>query len=420
MVSAPPRVHREHRRIRSLNLGALPVGAASGVAWSAAMPIDPATQATVAHPDMGGGWYASEPAILGDRTARNALTTWARMRQSTTAEATALALEAHVVADPIAAFGFADDGTATLEHGGRTYAAGRFATPTIAELRTRLPAAATSPAHRARLSVLYGSDALTDISTLQATAPDGVLFQVASQFNCLEAPSASIVPVAEYVYDATQGPRASISALAGTLLRHHAAPAPGGGRFTQTDARCLNLLGEVLDPAVAEVRSGYLSSDFIRDVPATATALTNGFERIRIGLHDDVEVMFGHDWNGVVARPGARIAQVLTSTIALGGYGRDDGSTALAEVCLQLQRAAYVGTLLGAVALGKHTVVLTLIGGGVFGNPHRVIWDAIHFALAEVDRYLTAPLHVIVNTRNTLADADAAKARARGGFVTSF
>ena len=35
--------------------------------------------------------------------------------------------------------------------------------------------------------------------------------------------------------------------------------------------------------------------------------------------------------------------------------------------------------------LGKHTVVLTMIGGGVFGNPRAAIWEAIHHALEEVE-----------------------------------
>ena len=32
-------------------------------------------------------------------------------------------------------------------------------------------------------------------------------------------------------------------------------------------------------------------------------------------------------------------------------------------------------------SLGKSFVLLTLIGGGVFGNPPWAIWDAIRFAL---------------------------------------
>ena len=59
------------------------------------------------------------------------------------------------------------------------------------------------------------------------------LFQVASQFNCLEAPGSFVVPVADYLHDPTQGPRASVSAFPATLVRHYAAPQPGGQRFVQ-------------------------------------------------------------------------------------------------------------------------------------------------------------------------------------------
>lgn len=362
-----------------------------------------------------GPWYAADPASL-DPAARRSLTAWARTRQTPSAGDTARTLEAMVARDPARAFAFDASGCATLQVGERVHAAGRFTLPTIGDLRT----AGGGGSSRARLSVLHGADVLTDIATLQATAPAGVLFQVASQFNCLEAPSARVVPVSAYVSDPTQGPRASIGALPGTLLRHHAAPGADGERFVQSSARCLDLLGDVLLPSVAEVRSGYLETRGVHDAAAMAAALTDGFDRIRVGVHDEIEVLFGHDWDGPVARPGARIAQVFTSTMALGMYGKDDGSPALAMVLQQLLRAAYVGTLLGAASLGKHTVVLTLIGGGVFGNPHPAIWSAILHALGEVDAAFGDPLHVIVNTREGLPREAEQEVRERGGFVARF
>lgn len=115
-----------------------------------------------------------------------------------------------------------------------------------------------------------------------------------------------------------------------------------------------------------------------------------------------------------------RIAQVFTSTIALGGYSRGGQDGALATVRRQLLRAAYLGTLLAAVALDKQAVVLTLIGGGVFGNPRRDIWDAIRWALSEVDATAGDRLHVIVNTRESLDAVDRKEVFARGGAVHVF
>ena len=133
-------------------------------------------------------------------------------------------------------------------------------------------------------------------------------------------------------------------------------------------------------------------------------------------MHDDIEVVLGHNWGGAVPDGASRIAQVFTSTIALGGYSSDDRAPALDTIRRQLLRAAYLGTLLGAVALDKRRVVLTLIGGGVFGNPHRDIWDAIHWAIDEAEPLIRDTLAVVVNVRGDRVEAvDLGRARARGG-----
>jgi hypothetical protein len=147
---------------------------------------------------------------------------------------------------------------------------------------------------------------------------------------------------------------------------------------------------------------------------ALALALMERFEHIRVSVHQGVAVGFGHDWSGPVPRSGP-ITQLLTSTMALGGYSRDDGSPALATARQKLLRGAYLATLLAAIDLECHTIVLTLIGGGAFANPHRAIWDAIHWALGEVDRLVDAEVHVVVNTRQRVAEEDRAEVSGRGG-----
>ncbi len=94
------------------------------------------------------------------------------------------------------------------------------------------------------------------------------------------------------------------------------------------------------------------------------------------------------------------------------------------EVCRQLLRAAYLGTLLSAVSLGRTRVVLTLIGGGVFGNPISLIWEAIQWALCEVEPLLARDLDVVVNGRNLGGsiekEALVAAVGARGGVLLAF
>ena len=228
-------------------------------------------------------------------------------------------------------------------------------------------------------------------------------------------------PVAEYLHDPTRGPRASISAFPATLVRHYAAPAPNGARFVQTsDGPQLDLLADVCDPGVARVRNGYLRSSDIADRAAFARSLDDRFESIAVGVHDHAEVVLG----GVDAAPHRTIAQVFTSTIAAGMYGSLDQEAAGATICRQLQRAAYLGTLLAAAALGERRVALTLIGGGVFANPIDAIWDAILWAADHVVAYLHADLSVVVNGRNLGAelppDALRAAALARGGDLLRF
>lgn len=326
--------------------------------------------------------------------------------------------EREVAADPGHAIRFDSGGAATVVVGDVTYAAGRFTTPTLAELR-RAAAQVSSRGGPITLTVFDGSDLLTDIGALQAWAATDTTFQVASQFNALESPGPDVRPVVEYVHDPTQGPRAAVGAFPATLVRHYACPDEAGSRFTQTTRRSLNLLADALPADVARVTAGYLTTDRIQNPAAAAAALADGFERIRVGVSDGVEVTLGAEWGGSVPS-GARITQVCTSTIAGGGYGgaiRGEWT----EVARPLLRAAYLGTMLAAAATGRRRVVLTMIGGGVFGNPHPLILDAVVWACDEVGRAGAGPLEVILNGHGLDDDVDrqwlADAVTSRGGRV---
>jgi hypothetical protein len=333
--------------------------------------------------------------------------------------------ERAVQADPTSSFSFDAAGFATLRVGDESWQAGRFETPSIAELRQRVREPGGG-GDRVRLWVLDGAGAATDIGGLQATAAPGTLFQAASQFNCLESPGPYVTPVVQYFRDNTQGPRASISAFPGTLLRHYAAPRNGDGRFVQTDADQVNLLDSVFGPEVAQVQSGYLMGRNVRDAAGLVAALTSNFESIRVGVHEGVQVVLGYDFEGSVDDSETRrIAQVFTSTVAGGGYGGGGLSGVEFEgACRQLLRAAYLGTLLAAVALRQRLVVLTLIGGGVFGNPVSLIWQAIRWAVAEVAPLASGELDVVVNGRNLGDHLPRERilegVRERGGAVLAF
>jgi hypothetical protein len=367
--------------------------------------------------------YASDPATGPDLDAAMArLLSTAGQGGTEVVETAEFAVRA---AKPGDAFSFNEEGFAMLRVGDHVWHAGRFETPSIVELRQRVKRAGAGVG-RLRLWVLDGPGQATDVGGLQATAPSGSLFQAASQFNCLESPGPYITPVVQYFRDYTQGPRASISAFPGTLLRHYAAPGTHGKRFVQTENKQLNLLTDVFGPEVAQVQSGYLMAHNVRDPTALVTALTDRFDLIRVGVHEGVQVVLGYDFAGAVDdSENRRIAQVFTSTVAGGGYG---GATvrgaAFEGACRQLLRAAYLGTLLAAATLGQRNAVLTLIGGGVFGNPVPLIWDAIRWAAAEIEPLLSNDLDVIVNGRNLGSqvprESILAAVRERGGALLAF
>jgi len=335
-------------------------------------------------------------------------------------------IETMVRAHSEASFHFDPAGTGTLRTADASILAGRFEIPSLGALRRRAADARRGGAcGRVRLWVLDGASPATDIGSLQATAGPGTLFQVASQFNCLESPGPFITPVANYFSDPTQGPRASIAAFPGTFLRNYAAPGDDGRRFVQTsDGQQVNLLEAVCSPGVAEVRNGYLTSSDIADQSALAAALESRFEAIRIGVHENVAVVLGYNWDGAVAG-NRRIGQVFTSTFAGGGYsGAVASDRAYRPICTALLRAAYLGTLLAAAVLARPKVVLTLIGGGVFGNPVPLIWDSICWAVSEVEPLVREGMDVVVNGRNlgdhVRVEDILPEVRKRGGVVVVF
>ncbi len=298
-------------------------------------------------------------------------------------------IESRAAADGPRAFRFDANRFATLRSGNRTLHCGRFSTPSIAQLRRD----AWRP-RRIRLIVLGGTSPMLDIGTLQAWSGAGTVFQVASQFNALESPGPYVPPISDYYLDPTQGPRASISAYPGTLLRQYAAPGPRGDRFVQrSGGRQIDLLRDAL--GAGRVQDGYLLGEAFRPHGASAAdadgaidRLESRWNRIRIGLHESVEVMLGHDWHGAVPRARPRVDQVFTSTIAGGQYGAAEvlGRRRFGRVAGTLLRGAYLGTLLSAIALDRDRVVTTLIGGGVFGNPLPLIWRSILWAANECER----------------------------------
>jgi len=298
--------------------------------------------------------------------------------------------------------GFAEDGyTSTQKRlrvegdqlvstvNGKRYGIGELTLPTLAELRSLV-----NPSRGQRTSV---SGVIGDARRLHRDPEfEGALFQVASQFNVLEMISQRVTPergVSAYDRDPTQGPACAVAAGAATIYRNYFVPFPDGVGQTAT-RQVDNLAGvgaalaELTGLPVAQLwsmQNGYAlaTSDGLAAIGEVLRGADDELrDRLRghlaIGLHRDVEVTDAHD--------GRRVSQAFCSAVPIG-YS-DLPSSVWEPFARLVLDATYEATLLAAVEQaargGSNTVLLTRVGGGVFGNDPAWIDAAIERALGVV------------------------------------
>jgi hypothetical protein len=177
---------------------------------------------------------------------------------------------------------------------GRAYGIGRFETPTVGELRER-----TTEHLPGRLHVRH--QVIGDVLELHALPENaGALFQVASQFNCLEFVGPEMTPedgITPYKDDPTQGPACALAAAPATVFRNYFAEVDG--LSGQTEDRQLDGLARIraaLGPELVRVRNGYTFSDDVRLAQVSAAIARESRaalrDRLAIGLQTGVEVAF--------------------------------------------------------------------------------------------------------------------------------
>jgi hypothetical protein len=279
---------------------------------------------------------------------------------------------------------------------GRSFGIGRFEMVSLADLRHRVAQQPPSAAPT-RVSIVTGNVRVMH----QAPEYAGALFQVASQFNALEMVGPNVTPedgVTRYEHDHTQGPACAIAAGAATIYRNHfvPVPVPVGEQVGQSATHQLDGLAEIGDHLGRAL--GCPVSDLWRMQNGYALATRSGLDRItahlnaiegdgyrnlagllRIGWHQDVEVTEGP------SSPGQRVSQAFCSALPVA-YGRvaQPHWQAFAQLVLD---AAYEATLLAGVLNrhqgGSNIVLLTLLGGGAFGNAEHWIHTAIERALKK-------------------------------------
>jgi hypothetical protein len=286
----------------------------------------------------------------------------------------------------------------------KTYEAGKFSTPSLAELRTMTNEQKLLDKHTGKLTLTLE---LGDVSAKQAN-PDNThsTFQAASQFNCLEFPSPRCAPengITGYAYDRTQGPACSISCGPATAFRNYFASVTRDGKTQQgqTSDNQIDNLADVnasignIDHEYFRVINGYtLGTDAglaaMNDVLAQKSDSEMDVLRslLRIGLHSDVQVT-SYNWGRQLLTAPHCISQVFGSACSVA-YSHN--SSSLWEPISQLVlSASYEATLHAALQAaerhngtnGSRTVFLTALGGGVFGNDMQWIADAITMACTK-------------------------------------
>lgn len=270
---------------------------------------------------------------------------------------------------------------------GRRSSVGRLTLPTLGELRARV-----NPIRGQRSS--FGA-VVGDVRAMHADpAYAGALFQVASQFNLLEMVSEHVTPergVAGYAGDPTQGPACAMAAGAGTIYRNYLVPVGDGiGQTADRQLDALAGVGAALSELTGQpvetlwrMRNGYALctpeglAAIAGLLDGAAEDLLDGIRaRLAIGLHCDVQVTDVVGERRLVSQAYCSALPVGYSPLPMGDW------EPFARVVLQ---AAYEATLLAAVeqvaAGGSNKVLLTRLGGGVFGNGAAWIDEAIDRAL---------------------------------------
>lgn len=223
----------------------------------------------------------------------------------------------------------------------------------------------------------------------------GALFQVASQFNMLEMLHFDVTPengVTRYQCDHTQGPACAIAAGAATIYRNYFVPVEDiAGQTATRQLDGLADIGTALSSALARpveklwrMQNGYalatreglaaIGHHLEMLAPEEIDELRG---RLRIGVHRDVEVT---DAAGP-KRPLVSQAFCSALPVAYGLHHADHWAPFARLVLEAAYEATLWSTVLNARRGGSNIVLLTLLGGGAFGNRTSWIHEAIGRAL---------------------------------------
>lgn len=286
----------------------------------------------------------------------------------------------------------------------REYTCGTFSTPSLKELKEQAN----------DIDMIIGKPRVKHIVTddimLEHEKSENrrAMFQVASQFNCLEFSGPGYTPemgITGYIHDATQGPACSLAAPAATVYRNYFTNQTKEYQIDNSEDlhEYLKSIDDTITSDYWSVKNGYTNStkDQLKNLkhilrktsiiqnkkrgtfsePEREKALSN----LRVGLHSGVEVRLP----GRTTNKTNKVSQVFCSAVSCA-YGNNMITKKEWEPLARLiLDGAYEATLWAAaieysMGIGSGKVFLTMLGGGAFGNEPHWIEDAISRAILKI------------------------------------
>jgi hypothetical protein len=283
----------------------------------------------------------------------------------------------------------------TSKANGRKFYVGHFETPSMGELMDKVTKCEANVGSKATFEHLSGNA----MTLHRDSSNQGSVFQVASQFNCLEMVGPNVRPtdgITRYASDRTQGPACAISCPAGTLYRNYFY---GGEGQAKKQINTLDVIQKILSVKYWDMQNGYAMPcgrgkgmvELNKRLESSSELETKLMNALKIGVHWNTEV------ESRVTKENHRVCQVFSSACPVA-YSKYTKSTDWAPFANLVLRATYIATLSVGALIAKREnrrvkVFLTAVGGGAFGN--RTLWivDALSSAMkifrdAPIDVFL--------------------------------
>lgn len=243
-------------------------------------------------------------------------------------------------------------------------------------------------------------DKVVDALYLYRYFPDESIVQVASQFNALESPGNHFSPVMKWIYDFSQGPRASLQAVASAKHRESA----------YLKEKLPDMLKKLINEFETKenmkfsdyfYKEGYLQL-FVKDQKDNLKNFKDNLKKFSEFLKENIgNLGFNAQWT-LCGPQGKRQFQVFSAAPSFQGHpidwDKDEGQEKnkikeiYKEICETLVVAQYkaiaqVACIRSVLTGKKQTLVLTSVGQGFFGNPPSVLEKSKNVVKEEVEGY---------------------------------